>query len=261
MNGKFYFDGVPSDALGVYMVNIGSSDDSMPLLGGQGFTPQQVIGHDYGTFIRATKENMRLTMYFTLCDQDSIAGNESFTPVRLNSIAKYFARSVPVELMLEEDKAKVIKVVPTSAVELVRFGGMKGFFQITFQATTPYWMTPMEVLTFDLAAGDTFHVANRRNIQDKHGNYDVYPKIVIRGMEANGNFTLNNTSPRGRQVSFAGIVHNERIEMHHRIVTAERNQMIFHAWNKEPFFLVENLNVLTVNGACTIDIHAQYPIF
>lgn len=35
MRGKFYFDGVPSDELGVYIVKINTSDDTMPVLGGQ----------------------------------------------------------------------------------------------------------------------------------------------------------------------------------------------------------------------------------
>ena len=261
MTGKFYFDGVPSESLGVYIVNIGNADDSMPLFGGQSFAQQDVIGHDYGTFIRTRKENIRLTMHFTLCDQNGIAGNEAFTPARLSTIAKFFARSVPVELMVEEDMAKVIEVVPTSRIEVVRFGDMKGFFQVTYQATTPYWMTPMEVLTFDLAAGDAFRVENRRNIQDRHGNYDVYPKIVLRDMAASARFVLNNSSPRGREVAFANVGAGERIEMHHRIVHAEINQRVFHDWNKQPFLLVENLNTMTVNSACAIDLHVQYPVF
>ena len=261
MTGKFYFDGVPSESLGVYIVNIGSSDDNMPLFGGHSLTQQDVIEHDYSTFIRTKKENLRLTMHFTLIDPNGISENEAFTPARINSIAKYIARSVPVELMVEEDKAKVINVVPTSSIDVVRFGEMKGFFQISYQATTPYWMTPMDVLTFNLTAGQSFDVVNRRNIQDKYGNYDVYPKIVIRNMMECENFILSNSAPRGREVGFKWIVHNESIEMHHRIVTAAINQRIFHNWNKQPFLLVENLNTFTVNSACTIDLHVQYPIF
>ena len=59
---------------------------------------------------------------------------------------------------------------------------MKGFFQIVFQATTPYWMTPMEVLTYNLSAGSSFTVINGRNIQDRHGNYDIHPKLVIKNI-------------------------------------------------------------------------------
>jgi len=49
--------------------------------------------------------------------------------------------------------------------------------------------------------------------------------------------------------------------MHHRIINSERDQNIFHKWNKQPFYLTENQNMLTVNNDCEIEIHMQYPIF
>jgi len=262
LTGKFFFDGVPSKSLGVYIINIGTSDDNMPLFGGQTITNQSVIEHDYSTFIKTNKENIRLTMHFSLCDVDGIESNETFTPTRLNSISKFFMRSIPIEFMAEEDTTKVIKIVPTSSVEVVRFGEMKGYFQITFQATTPYWLTPLEVLTFNLTSGGTqsFSVFNRRNIQDKHGNYDVYPKLIIRNMAATNNFILSNTTS-GKQVAFTNIPSNERIDMHHRIVNAQISPHIFHNWNKQPFYLTENQNNLSVSSNCILEIHVQYPTF
>lgn len=266
MTGKFYFDGVPSDTLGVYIVNINTSDDTMPALGGQSITAQNVIEHDYSTFIRATKENLRFNMFFTLlpsCDENGneIRGAESFAPERLNSLSKYFARSVPVEFMIEEDKAKVIKIIPTGGIEIVRFGEMKGYFQIIFQATTPYWMTPMEVLSFKLYADNSFSVVNGRNIQDRHGNYDIHPKLVIKNIFAqNPSLILHNTTT-GKRVIFNNVMENDTITMHHRIINSELTPDIFHKWNKQPFYLTENQNNITVNNDCIIDIHMQYPIF
>ena len=259
MTGNFYFDGISAQDLGVTSVRINSSDDVMPVFGGQSYTAQNVIEHDYQTFIRTSKDNLRLNMLFTLLEND-VRGS-AFTPERINNLGKFFSRSIPVELMLEEDKTKVIKVVPTSSIEIVRFGGLRGYFQITLQATTPYWMSPMEILTFNMAANGSFSVVNGRNIQDKYGNYDVYPRIVIRNIVvSNPNFILNNISS-GKAVGFNGVITNDNISMHHRIVNARLDQRIFHKWNKMPFYLIESLNTLNVNNACTIDIHLQYPIF
>lgn len=266
MTGKFYFDGTPSDELGVYSVSINTADDTMPILGGQTMASQSVIEHDYSTFIRTTKENIRLNMFFTLlpsCDEsgNEVGGNESFTPERLRTLSKYFARSVPVELMVEEDTSKIIRVVPTGGIEIVRFGEMKGYFQIVFQATTPYWMTPLEVRAFDLSAGDSFTIINGRNIQDKHGNYDIHPKIVMKNIVTQSpNLVLHNTTT-GKQIIFTDVVANDTISMHHRILSSELDPHIFHKWNKQPFYLSENQNTLTVNNDCVIDIHLQYPIF
>ena len=88
MTGKFYFDGIPSSTLGIYIININSAEDTMPLFGGQTFTPQNVIEHEYDTFIRTTKDNIRLTMHFTLCDPNGIVHHEAFTPERLHTLGK-----------------------------------------------------------------------------------------------------------------------------------------------------------------------------
>ena len=258
MYGNFYFDGVSAEEVGVIIVGINTSDDMMPLLGAQAPTMQQVMNRDFSTFIRTRKENLRITLFFTLTN--SVLGT-SFTNERIRSLGKFFARSIPIEFKVEEDSGKVIHMVPTSTMELIRFGEMKGYFQITFQATTPYWLSPLEILTFDLSTQRTFQVINRRNIQDRHGNFDVYPKITIRNMAANANFTLRNSAPRGGLVAFRNVTANESIEMHHRIVNARNSQTIFHNWNKQPFFLVEGANDFTVNGACAIDVHLQYPVF
>ena len=259
MTGNFFFDGVSAESLGVTSVRINSSDDVMPVFGGQTYMAQNVIEHDYQTFIRTTKDNLRLNMFFTL-REDDVRGS-AFTPERINSLGKFFARSIPVELMVEEDMTKVIKVVPTTSIEIVRFGRLRGYFQITFQATTPYWMSPMEILTFNLPANGSFNVINGRNIQDKHGNFDVYPRIVIRNIiVSNPNFILNNISS-GKAVGFNGVLANDNIFMHHRIVNARLDQRIFHKWNKMPFYITEGNNVLNVNNSCVIDIHLQYPIF
>ena len=259
MTGNFYFDGVSAEDVGVRSVFIGNAEDTMPVFGGQSPTMQQVITHDHSTFIRAQKDNMRFNMFFTLIDD---ARGDAFTNERLREIGKFFARSVPVEIMVEEDTTKVIKALPVSNIEVVRFGELRGYFQITFAATIPYWMSAMEVQTFTFgASGGSFSVVNRRNIQDKYGTYDIYPKIVLRNMMATGRFALRNTSPGGRTVEFTNIRGGERIEMHHRIVNANHNQNIFADWNREPFVLVEGQNNLTVSSGCVVDIHMQYPIF
>ena len=259
MKGKFYFNGLDSSTLGIYIVGINSSEDTIPLFGGQSYISQDVILHDYETFIRTKKENLRLSLYFTLLDND----DDRFTSSKLYALGKFFARSIPFELRLEEDIMKVIRVVPTGGIELVRFGEMKGYFQITFQATTPYWMTPMDVQTFNLSSGapnNVFSVFNGRNIQDRFGNYDIYPKIEIRfGAKTAPNFHLTQGA---HVVTLNNFVGNDLVTMHHKIVTSVLDpNRVFHNWNKNPFFLTEGNNTLTVNNNCVIRVFLQYPIF
>ena len=260
MTGSFYFDGQSSKDLGIYIVGINGAEDTMPLFGGQSYTSQDVIGHDYETFIRTKKDNIKITLYFSLCEED---GNESFDTNKQYTIGKFFARSIPFEFKVEENMLKVLYIVPTSGIELVRFGEMKGYFQITFQATTPYWMTPMDIQVFNLTAaagGNTFSVYNGRNIQDKYGNYDIYPKIELRfGMKSVPNFILTHGA---RQITINNFLVNDTVTLHHRMITSALDaNNIFMKWNKNPFVLSEGNNVMSVNNDCTVNVHLQYPIF
>ena len=259
MTGNFYFDNISAETLGVTSVNINNSDDIMPVFGGQTPVMQQVIEHDHSTFIRTRKDNLRLTMFFTLVND--IRG-DALTPERLRTLGKFFARSVPIELKVEEDMTKAIRVIPTSSIEVVRFGGMRGFFQITFLATTPYWMSPLEILTFVRTAGGTISVNNGRNIHDRFGNYDIYPRLRIHNIQTSNSphFVLRNVTS-GSVVRFNNVRTNDIITMHHRIIESRLEELIFQRWNKTPFYLTEGINTLTVNNDCTIDIHMQYPIF
>jgi hypothetical protein len=259
MTGNFYFDDISSTDLGIYIVGINDGEDTLPLFGGQAYTSQDVINHDYETFIRTKKENIQFSLYFTLFDEEGIK-DEKFTIPKLYALGKYFARSIPIEFKVEENISKVIKIIPTSSIELIRFGAMKGYFQITFQATTPYWMTPLEILSFNLSAGGSFQAINGRNIQDKYGNYDIYPKIEINNIGGQASpFILNNTT-NGKQIVFNNFITNDSITIYHRQVDSQLDANIFQKWNKQPFVLTEGVNTLTVNNNCLTNVYMQYPI-
>jgi len=260
MTGSFFFDGHSSEDLGIYIVGINGAEDTMPLFGGQSYVSQDVIGHDFESFIKTKKDNIKFTLYFSLYEAD---GNESFNTNKLYTVGKFFARSIPFEFKVAENMLKVIYIVPTSSIEFVQFGKMKGYFQVSFQATTPYWMTPMDVQVFELTTepeDNTFSVFNGRNIQDKYGNYDIYPKIEIQfGDKSVTNFTLSNGI---RQIRIDNFLANDHVTMQHRMISSEKDSNhVFSKWNKIPFCLTEGNNILSVNNDCTISIHLQYPIF
>ena len=260
MTGGFFFDGHSSKDLGIYIVGINGAEDMMPLFGGQSYVSQDVIGHDFESFIKTKKDNIKFTLYFSLYEAD---GDESFDTNKLYAVGKFFARSIPFEFKVAENMLKVIYIVPTSSIELVQFEKMKGYFQVSFQATMPYWMTPVDVKEFNLTTepeNSTFSVFNGRNIQDKYGNYDIYPKIEIQfGTKTVADFVLSNDI---RQIIIKNFLADDHVTMQHRMISSGKDSNhIFSKWNKIPFCLTEGNNMLSVNNDCTVKIHLQYPVF
>lgn len=199
---------------------------------------------------------------------------------------------------------RVLYIVPTGGIEFQRYIGNKAVWQITFDATTPYWMTPKEELRYDFfgtpAFPRTFNITNLRNIQDRSGNYDVFPKITIETVqrdqdnsteggrspiiitnEPRSQVRLESTNPSSIRDILSGT--NNTITMHHRIVqstfdqhewippsrTNSQQYWIFDNWNKVPFSLVGGVvnngqigrNNLTINRACNLIVEMQVPIF
>lgn len=247
MYGYFYCDGAYSGDIGLSIISVNGEQRGLPLFGGQSVTEQQLIDRDYPSFARTRKENIRFTLVFSFFD-------ESVSEERLYQAGKFLMRGKPVEFRLEDRPERVLYVVPTGQSELMSFGGGRGYFQMSFFATTPYWLTIPEDLMFTVAANGTFTVENRSNIQNYWGNYDVYPPVKITVGAGSGVFTVGS-------VSFGDTIAGEVIEMRERMVCSSLDENIFRRWNKELFVLHGGSNVFRVNRACTVSVRVQFPVF
>jgi len=147
-------------------------------MGSHSVVTNKLVGYDYPLTIKTSKDNLRFTLVFTLLD-------ESFIPTINYNLGKIFGKSVPVPLELSEDRLKMIYVLPTNQVEITEFAGLKGYFSIDFQATTPYWLTPLESINNRvLKSGDIFILENKSNVQNSDGSYDVYPYLKFTVIQA-----------------------------------------------------------------------------
>jgi len=140
----------------------------MPVFGGQSIVSDKVLDRDYSTFIKTEKDNITFTLNLSLLDGE-------FTPQMNEFLGKILGQTRPITFELGEDRQKMLYVVPTSEFEIQRLQGYKGILPITFEATTPYWLTPIETRNLTLQYNDTFNINNRSNVQNQDGNYDWYP--------------------------------------------------------------------------------------
>ena len=239
-------------------MNINGGDDTLPLWGPQQIVQQEALDGDGVSFIRTRKENLSFNLYFTLINCN---GDDKFTQQKINEIGKFFAKSRPVEMIIEEDSLRCIKVVPTSGITLVRFGDMKGYFELTLQALSNSWFSPLKILTYDLLANQTFQINNQSNVQNTNGNYDISPHISIKIKSApNTDFILNNTTTSDK-VIFSNVLLNDVITLKKRHVYSELKANIFPDWNRKIFIAHGGMNTYSVNKNCEITVHLQYPLF
>lgn len=249
--GKFYLDGISSENYGLYIVGVNSTDDILPVFGGRSITEQIAVNNDFPTFITSKKANINFSLAFSFLDKP-------FTRDNISGLGKFLFKSKPMEFMLDEDKSKVLYIVSTDSIDLIRFGELRGYFEVSFKATTPYWLTRKNIVSLSLAAGDVFHIDNISNIQNEYGNYDVYPHVELSIKNSIDFIAKNETT--GDEVSFKNVNAGDVIIMKGKHVYSASHENIFADWNKREFVLHEGRNQFRVNCNCQIEIDARYPV-
>lgn len=154
--------------MGLQIVFLGNANDVMPIFGGQKIIYDNLNGKDYSTFIKTEKENIKFTLLLSLLDTE-------FTPQMNENLGSIFGKTKPIKFELGEDRQKMLYVVPTSDFEINRLEKNKGTLPITFEATTPYWLSPVVRQKVNLNYNGTFSIQNRCNVQNQDGNYDIFP--------------------------------------------------------------------------------------
>jgi|GEM_PF-2882296 len=232
----FILDGVHSSEMGVngcHIVYSESADITSPWIGAKGIVTTRLIGHDNPIFVKTTKENLSFVLTFSLL-------NNSFVPEVKKSLGRVFGKSVPVSFQLSEDLTKVINVVPTNQVDIRHIAGLRGDFAITFQATTPNWLTHSttkdgaEVIDRLYKSGDVISVNNLSNVQHSDGSYDFYPHLTF--TVSSGQATTNIAQIISKVST--NIITKENAE----ILIDNINRNIANASNGQSFILVHTSN-------------------
>ena len=207
MSEYFIIDGMHSHIMGIegcYLVNEGTKPP-MAWMGAQSIVSNKLVGYDYPITVRTQKENLKFTLVFTILD-------DSFISTMNYNLGKIFGKSVPVPLEISYDRLKMIYVLPTNQREIYTYMGLRGHFAIDFEATTPYWLTPVETVNNRvLKSGDIFIMENKSNVQNSDGTYRVFPflKFTV--------FTMNKIVQRKRILS-------------HRILSMLLRKPIIRTW-------------------------------
>jgi len=175
----FILDNFHSAIMGVegaYLVE--EHDNPLPWIGAQSIVSNELAGFEYPISIRAKKECLKFTLVFSLLSQQ-------YLPEVTNFLGRIFGKSVPVKLEVSSDRLKEIYVIPTNQRNIKRYMGDVGTFEIDFEATTPYWLTPVEhVRNRVLKSNDIFIMNNQTNVQNHTGDYLVFPYLKFQVIKA-----------------------------------------------------------------------------
>jgi hypothetical protein len=146
-----------------------------------------------------------------------------------------------------------------------------------FEATTNYWLSPVEIATYDLsdigATPTIITMENRSNVEDaKTGEFIYYPELQVQLVGNVTGFSFYNQSDGNRAFGFSGLTKGETIYVNNQKqqiisdiseTTYRLSKMLY---SKSFFYLVYGVNQINVvctggTGGIVVQSKMQFPLY
>lgn len=169
---KFIFNGISSDAMGLYNVFVDKTVATHPLGGAKTLTTSKAMYAHKNIITKVTPEPITFALTFTTLDKP-------FTPQRIREIYSYFDVDDYKKLSFQGNPDFYYNVMPmTSQTELNLYSGDTGYFSIDFICDSHHGWIDREY-TYNTDYAGVFEVYNESNVRNEYGNYLVYPTMTV----------------------------------------------------------------------------------
>lgn len=257
----FMFNGIKSIDMGLYLVRLDSGFYGTPIGGGKSLITEKIPYRDNITYFRTELEPMEFSI--TVSPLEGL-WTEDFK----NKIFKWINTRTPQEFRTADFIGKLCHCVCTNPIELFTGGYEQGYITLDFQATTPYWLTDIEISTYDCSSASslspiTIEIYNKSNVQNAYGEYYYYPKINIDLLNDETSIFIYNESDGNRLFKFENLEENECLFIDNdlKYIKADSGAYVLSKFNKNWFRMPYGKSILKIHNKCNIQFTCQYPIY
>ena len=158
-------------------------------------------------------------------------------------------------LAFEDNLDIVYSCMPIGRIEEIDYGGLFGF-TIEFVCEFPYATTRAVKMYFDCMDNKNFSVFNKSNLDAFY--YDTEIELVANSTD----ILIRNLSDGNSEFAFNDLEIGEKIYVHNgrREIVSSLFKNRFYNFNREWIRLVYGINYFEVEGDCSIEIKAKFPI-
>jgi phage-related protein len=269
----FIFDNINSIDMGLHIVRLDGGFFGTPISGGKSIISEKIPQNDVPYRYRVDLDVMKFSITFSPLDG-------IWTDEFKFQIFKWLNSRNPKSFQTCDSLKKMCYVTCVNPQEVFTAGLEMGYITMDFEATTPYWLSPIEIATYDLSdIGTTptiITMENRSNVEDaKTGEFIYYPEIQVTLVGNTNGFVFYNLSNANSPFGFSELtkgetiyVNNQRKQIISNIspTTYRLSNMLF---DKRWFSLIYGLNRISV--VCTggsnntdgivITTKCQFPIY
>jgi phage-related protein len=266
----FIFDNINSIDMGLHVVRLDGGMIPTPVSGGRSIVKEKTPFRDVPYRYRTDLDVMTFTVTFSPLEGE-------WTDEFRFKIFKWLNSRNPKSFQTCDSLAKMCYVTCVNPQEVFVAGNNQGYVTMSFEATTNYWLSPIEIATYDLSdIGTTptiITMENRSNVEDaRTGEFIYYPELEIQLVGNVTGFTLYNQSDGNRAFGFSGLTVGETIFINNqnKQIISDISETTYRLdkmlYSKNFFYLVYGENRINVvctggTGGVVIQSKMQFPLY
>lgn len=251
MNSEiFYFDGIKSSDLGVYLVNVGGGLLTHSFLPEREIISESIPNNDIPYVYGYKKNSLAMPLTLTLID-------EKWTLEKRRQIATWLDRDYFCEFYRQDFPEVRYYLSYEGGVDLTHNGADDGYINVQMKNISPHAYSP--IMTENIHHNSTTPVVYEfKNI----GDANIYPEMQIKKI-GDGDLSIVNQSNGGKEFKFNNLLNNETVyvdNLNRHIETDISLTNRYDDFNGDYLELVYGVNRLEISGQCEITFRYQYTI-
>lgn len=244
----FSYDGISSEDMGLYLVNINSGLKPEPFLSGRELLMESIIGNDQPYFYGVQRHPLKLTLTFSLLDG-------LWTTDKRRQISRWLDNGRFNEFYSYDDVSKRYYLMCDSAVDLESNSMQQGYITVNFTNIAPYAFTPVYTKEYNCSL-------NPDGITEitfiNEGDDLLYPELELFKIDA-GDVSIVNLNNSGKEFKFTNLADAETVyvdNLHHHI-ESDLDILRYDNFNHNYLELTYGVNKLIVTGKCKLKLTYQ----
>ncbi|NEW08223.1 hypothetical protein GK047_19670 [Paenibacillus sp. SYP-B3998] len=249
----FIFNGVTSESMGIYNVNMESGMQKEPFSANRTIKEQKIRGNDKPYFQEIELQPLVLTVCFAF--EDRWDSNKIREVARWLLSPKYY---VPLIFMEDDDVSKIYYCLCVDSPELIHNGLSQGYINLKFRCVDAYAYTHYYNKTIDLSANpSTGTIYSFENLGD-----EVCKPIIHINKIGDGRVSFINLSDGGTEFAIHNLLNKEIIVVDSEAEIIESNIPLTNRYKDiEGDFVglrAWSISNLLIKGTCELKFTYQF---
>ncbi len=247
---NFYYNGVSSASLGVYLIRTSSGLINLP------YIPQRDLIEEFPTMSQSPFSSKSKAQQYQFTLAFSTLTND-MTTAKMKTIATWLFQETYKPFYSTDEPDKIYYLFAINQVDFLTNGINEGYFEVTFKSKFPYALMRSSTVNYTINGTQTITINNLSNVSQYY--YPVFQFTIT----DTSSFSIQNLSDGNRSTTQNVVAIGETVYFDNakRQIISSTGLSKYADFNKTWLRLVQGENQLSVSSKCTLQFSLQFPIY